>query len=146
MTSTSGSVTPGTADFVRLAVQAQVPLTWMQARIDSIQPGSVTLSIPVGEAVCTAGTGLVMGGMVATLADVAAGVSIISRLDPPRPVTTLGFTSHQIAPARGERIVAIGRVDRIGRRVAMAGAEVLAEAADGTRTLCARLVATFALA
>jgi acyl-coenzyme A thioesterase PaaI-like protein len=85
-----------------------------------------------------------MGGIVATVADVAAGVSILTRLDLPRPVTTLSFSSQQIGPARGERIACRGRVDRVGRHVAMTGAEVYSITGD-RRELCARLSATFSI-
>lgn len=129
---------------VRLGFAAQNPMALFGAELGAIEPGSVTLSMPVREEMTTAGTGIVMGGLVATLADVAAGLSIATLMAPPRPVMTVDFTSHQLAPARGDRIEAVGRVEKIGRSLCITGADVFAVAGE-TRTKVARLVATFAV-
>lgn len=138
-------MTPDTEAFVRLALAAQLPLAAWGATLVALEDGSVSLGCPVSEALTTAGTGAVMGGIVATLADVAAGLSVITTLEPPRPVTTLDFTAHSLAPARGERLEAVGRVQKAGRTFAIASAEVFAISGDSRRK-CATLTATFALA
>jgi uncharacterized protein (TIGR00369 family) len=131
--------------FVRAALAAQLPLQGWSAAIVSLGNGEVTLSCPIAEPLTTAGTGVVMGGIVATLADVAAGLSIISALDPPRPVTTIDFSVHSIAPAKGDRLEAVGQRLKAGRSIAIASAQVFA--VDGhNRRLCATLTATFAVA
>jgi uncharacterized protein (TIGR00369 family) len=142
---TDANPVPANAEaFVRLAFAAQLPLAWMGAELTAIGDGTVTISVPVRDDLTTAGTGIVMGGIIATIADVAAGLSIITQLDPPRPVTTLDFSSHQIAPARGDRIETVGQVEKVGKTFAITGADVFA-IKDGQRRKCARLTATFAV-
>jgi uncharacterized protein (TIGR00369 family) len=142
---TDANPVPASAEaFVGLAFAAQLPLAWMGAELTVIGDGTVTITVPVRDDLTTAGTGAVMGGIIATIADVAAGLSIITQLDPPRPVTTLDFSSHQIAPARGGQIVAVGQVEKVGKTIAVAGADVFA-VKDGVRRKCARLTATFAV-
>ena len=138
-------MTPDIEAFVRLAFAAQLPLKTWGADLCSIRSGSVVLSCPITEPLTVAGTGIVMGGIVATLADVAAGLSIISVLDSPRPVTTLDFSFHAIAAARGERLEAIGQVRKPGRNFAIASTEVFVLSGENRR-LCAILTATFAVA
>ncbi|MCU0882902.1 MAG: PaaI family thioesterase [Hyphomonadaceae bacterium] len=135
----------GTDAFLELAFAAQLPLAWMGAELTETGDGTVTITVPFRDDLTTAGTGVVMGGIIATIADVAAGLSVITRLDPPRPITTLDFTSHQITAARGGQIVAVGQVEKVGRSFAVAGADVFV-VKDGERQKCARLTATFAVA
>jgi acyl-coenzyme A thioesterase PaaI-like protein len=135
---------PDNEAFVRLGFAAQQPLAWIGAELEAIADGAVTISFAPHDGLTTAGTGIVMGGIVATVCDVAAGLSLLTRLSPPRPITTIDLTCHQIAPALGARIVCIGRVERIGKAIGIASAEAISEM-DGERRLAARLTATFAL-
>jgi uncharacterized protein (TIGR00369 family) len=138
-------MTPDTEPFVRGALSAQLPLKAWCAELVGLGNGTVTLSCPITDPLTTAGTGIVMGGIVATLADVAAGLSVITALDPPRPVTTIDFSVHAIAAARGDRLEAIGQVRKAGRSIAIASTEVFAISGE-SRRLCATLTATFAVA
>ncbi|MFZ4121486.1 MAG: PaaI family thioesterase [Caulobacterales bacterium] len=137
-------MTPDTEAFVRLAFQAQQPLRWIGAELIRIADGEVEIAFPMREDLTSLGSGMVMGGLLATVADVAAGLAIISRLQPPRPVMTIDFTCHQIAPANGERIACVGKVERIGKTIAIASAEAFSEKGQDRR-LCTRLTATFAI-
>jgi uncharacterized protein (TIGR00369 family) len=138
-------MTPATEAFVHEALSAQLPLKAWCAELIDLRNGTVSLSCPITEQLTTAGTGVVMGGIVATLADVAAGLSIIAALDPPRPVTTINFSVHAIAAARGDRLEAIGQIRKAGRSIAIASTEVFAISGE-SRRLCATLTATFAVA
>jgi acyl-coenzyme A thioesterase PaaI-like protein len=137
-------MTPDNEAFVRLAFGAQQPMAWIGASLAVIEDGSVTIAFAPHDALTTMGTGVVMGGIVATVCDVAAGLSILTRLDPPRQITTVDVTSHQIAPARGEAIICIGRVEKLGKAIAIASAEAFVET-GGQRRLAARLTSTFAV-
>lgn len=135
---------PNTDAFVRLAFAAQRPLATWQAEVIAVEAGRVRLAMPILEPVTTF-TGAVVGGVAATLADVAAGLALITMLSPPRPVTTLDFTSQQLAPAIGQTLIAVGQAERAGGRIGFASAEVFVRA-DGADTRVARLSATFAIA
>ena len=78
--------------------------------------------------------GLAHGGMIATLADTAAGLAVRTRLEPGRRHVTVQLNVNYLAPAQLGRIVAHGTAVRVGMTVAHAEAEV----ADARGRLLAR--------
>ena len=83
--------------------------------------------------------GQLHGGMIATLADTATGVALRTVLDPGFDHVTVQLELHFLAAARGERIVARGKVVRAGRRIGYAEADVV----DDEERLIAKASATF---
>lgn len=83
----------------------------------------------------------VQGGMVGTLADYAAVSAATAAAPIGSSAATTGFTVHNLAPARGERLVGIGRVVKLGRSQATAAADVYA-VDGGAATLVATGLAT----
>jgi len=82
----------------------------------------------------TFGGRAVQGGIVGVLAD-HAGVSAAACMLPTAwMASTTGFEVHNIAPAAGERLVAIGRTVSLGKSIGVSRAEVLA-LRDGQWTL-----------
>jgi acyl-coenzyme A thioesterase PaaI-like protein len=130
-------------NLVRLAFAAQAPLAAWGAELAEISPGRVVISTPISPGMTTTGTGVVMAGLVATIADVAAGLSLVSALTPPRPVTTVEMKIAMLAPARGARLECIGAVEKAGKSIAVVTAEAWAISAEGARTKAAILSATF---
>jgi len=105
-------------------------LTHCGAVIDDVAPGHVTLSVRHAEAL-TQQHGFFHGGLIATLADTAAGYAALSMMRPEVGVLSVEFKLNFIAPARGERLVAHGRVIRPGRTLTVCRADV--ETVDGDR-------------
>ena len=130
--------------FVRLAFAAQLPLAWLGAELDSVEDGAVTIVFTVRDDLCTAGSGIVMGGVTALVADVAAGLSLLTRLSPPRPILTSSMTAHQLSPAKGDRIICTGIVLKIGKTAGIARADVFAQT-GADRRHAATLTASFAI-
>ena len=85
--------------------------------------------------------GVLHGGMIATLADTAAGLAVRTELTPGRTHVTTSLTVQYLRPGAPGRIVGRGRVLRIGRTLAHAAADVVV--ADGR--LLATASATIAL-
>lgn len=83
--------------------------------------------------------GTVHGGMMGVVVDNACGWAAGSVAG---PLVTSHFAVQLLAPARGERLRAIGRLIRAGRRSAVATADVFAEA-DGQQILVATGTANF---
>ncbi|MFL6137076.1 MAG: PaaI family thioesterase [Frankiaceae bacterium] len=85
--------------------------------------------------------GSVQGGVLGALADFAAGSAAATLLPPGWTSVTMDYTVKLLAPARGERVVARGRVVRAGRTVTVAAADVYA--VDGSEEqLCATALVT----
>ena len=85
--------------------------------------------------------GALHGGMIATLADTAAGLAVRTELAPGRSHVTASLTVHYLRPGGPGRIVGRGQVLRRGRSLAHATAEVL----DAQGRLLATANATIAL-
>lgn len=85
--------------------------------------------------------GTVHGGVLATLADTAAGLAVRSAIAPGSGHVSVNLDVQYLAPARPGTLLATGRVVRLGRRIAFAEAEVAAS--DGT--MLARAQVTIAI-
>lgn len=75
------------------------------------------------------------------IADSACGYSALSLMPPDAAVLTVEFKVNLLAPARGERLLARGRVTRAGRTLTVATADVVA-VAGGRETPVAVMLAT----
>ena len=70
------------------------------------------------------------------LIDFAGGSAAATLLPQGWDIMTTGFEVHNIAPATGQRMVALGEALHMGKRTGLARADVFSER-DGKRTLCA---------
>jgi uncharacterized protein (TIGR00369 family) len=136
------SPSPSTETLIRQAFAILPPLKWANAELTAILDGQVTLVFPVQDHLCASGTGAVIAGVTATIADMAAGFALLTKLDPPRPITTTSINLHQFAPAKGELIVCTAEVVKVGRAQGLARTEVYAEQGP-QRHHAATLIATF---
>lgn len=73
---------------------------------------------------------VVQAGLVGTLADFAGVSAAACTLPDGWMCSTTGFEVHNLAPAAGERLVAVGRSLFVGKSHAVSRAEVYAVAAD----------------
>ena len=85
--------------------------------------------------------GFVHAGAISAIADSAAGYAALSMMPMDRGVLTTEFKINLLAPARGERIVARGKVVKAGRTLTLAQTEVFA-GNEGKEQLIALLTAT----
>ena len=80
-------------------------------------------------------------GLTFSLGDSAAGYAALTLLPMDQEVVTAEIKINLLAPARGDRWVATGRVIKPGKRLCVVSSEVHAEQ-DGTSTLIAILQGT----
>jgi uncharacterized protein (TIGR00369 family) len=85
--------------------------------------------------------GFVHAGAVSAIADTAAGYAALSVIPMDRGILTAEFKINLLAPARGERLIARGKVVKAGRTLTLAQTEVFAEN-EGKEQLIALLTAT----
>jgi uncharacterized protein (TIGR00369 family) len=108
------------------------------AEIESVEPGKVTLTCPFAEGL-TQQHGLLHGGVLASLADVACGYAALSMMPSEREVLTVEFKINFLKPAKAGRLVVVGQVLQSGRTLTVCEATVF----DETRTRAiARMTAT----
>lgn len=125
---------------VRESFARQAYMATLGARLVRVAPGEVDIELPVREAL-TQQHGSVHAGALASVLDSAAGYAAFSLMPPDAAVVSVEFKLNLLEPARGERIVAEGRVVRPGRTIFACTAEAWATH-DGKRTLVAILQGT----
>ena len=125
---------------VRESFASQTMMQTLGAQIIEVQPGLVRVSAPIlPSAMQQQGFG--HAGLTFSIGDSAAGYAALSMLPPDVDVVTSEIKINLLAPARGARLVATGRVVKPGRRLCVVTAEVHAEN-DGETKLIAILQGT----
>ena len=84
------------------------------ARIVSVAPGEVLIELPWRDDLGQQ-HGVLHAGAVATIADSACGYAALSLMPAGSAVMSVEFKVNLLAPGRGERFLASGRVRRAGR-------------------------------
>jgi len=109
---------------------------------DLVEEDRVRIRLPYRADVTTVGD-LVHGGAIASLVDIAAtGACWASpTVKPASRGTTVGFTIHYLAPARGQDLLADARVIQRGASICFVEVEVR----DGDATLVSRATVTYKL-
>jgi len=104
---------------------------FMSIGLREVTSGEATLILKYREELRNS-MGLLQGGILGVLADVAGGVSLYSVLTDPLKVAipTVEFKLNFLRPAKGGDLVARGRVVHSGRQIAICQVEVSAE--DGS--------------
>ena len=132
---------PSAADRVCAMVLAMPIAQALQLRFRRAEPGDVELELPI-----TDGFSFRPGQLQATAifaaADFAAVAAAGTLLEPGWVNATIDATLKIVAPARGERLVARGRVVDPGRLLTVCAAEVYAVDAADRETLCATMLGT----
>ena len=123
---------------IRRSFERQGLMRTLGATLESVEPGTVTITCGFEERL-TQQHGLLHGGLLATLADVACGYAALSVMPADREVLTVEFTIHFLKPAKTERVIAVGQVVQAGRTLTVCEGSVF----DATRArLLARMTAT----
>lgn len=129
---------PADIDFTRrvhASFARQGIMRHIGARIVAVEPGRCEIVLPYGEHVSQQ-HGFFHGGVVATVADSAAGYAAFSLMPADAGVLSVEFKINLVAPADGDRLIAKGRVLRPGRTLAVCQAEVFVSKGPHER-LCA---------
>ncbi|HJU68042.1 MAG TPA: PaaI family thioesterase [Gemmatimonadaceae bacterium] len=99
---------------VRDSFARQRLLGTIGARIVSVLPGEVLIELPWRDDLAQQ-HGVLHAGAVATIADSACGYAALSLMPVGSAVMSVEFKVNLLAPGRGERFLASGRVRRAGR-------------------------------
>lgn len=125
---------------VRRTFDAQPMMTSLGASLTAVANGAVEITAPIlpefGQQ-----HGFAHAGVTFTLGDTAAGCAALTVMDADTNVVTAEIKINLTAPARGERLIARGRVVKPGRKLVVVTAEVYA-VESGTETLVGLLQGT----
>ncbi len=125
---------------VRASFARQRMMETIGAALERVAPGEVDLRLPVREHIAQH-HGFVHAGALTTIVDTACGYAALTLMPPGAGVLSIEFKVNLMSPAKGEAIVARGRVVKPGRNVTFCQGEVFAVAA-GQEKLVATMAAT----
>jgi uncharacterized protein (TIGR00369 family) len=128
------------AQVVRDSFERQAAMATLGARLERVLPGEVDIGMAYAPALCQQ-NGFLHAGIVAAIADSANGYAAYSLAPAGTDVLAVEFKINLLAPARGDRFVARGRVLRPGRTLTVCMAEVMGYAGD-EESLVATMLST----
>ncbi len=123
---------------VRASFAKQQVMSVIGAAIARVAPGEVTIELPFRSDL-TQQHGFVHAGIVATIADSACGYAAFSLMPADAGVLTIEYKINLLAPAAGDRLIAVGRVIRAGRTVTVCAADVTAKVGRTERAVATML-------
>ena len=133
---------PGFEERVRESFSRLTLMATIGARLLRVTPGAVEIDIPTRDDL-TQQHGYVAAAVLTAIVDTACGYAAMTLMPAGASVLTVEYKVNFLAPARGERLRAHGRVVRPGRTVTVCSGDVYALSA-GTETLVASLLGTMA--
>ena len=128
---------------VRSSFGRQTAMQTLGAVMGKVRPGEVEIEMPY-RADLVQQHGFIHGGIVTTIVDSACGYAAFSLSAPDTEVLTVEYKVNFVAPAKGQRLLARGKVIRPGATVAVCKGDVLAYD-DGEEKLVATMLSTMML-
>lgn len=110
------------------------------AELTVVEPGHVQIEVPFSPGLSQQHD-YFHAGVTAAIVDSSCGYAALTLMPAGSEVLTVEYKINLFAPARGERLVANGRVVRAGRTITVCHGDAYAVSA-GTQTHCATLTAT----
>jgi len=129
---------------VRSSFARQRVMGTIGAGLTRVEPGAVTIEMPFREDL-TQQHGFLHAGIVTTILDSACGYAAFSLMPADVAVLTVEYKVNLLAPAKGERMVAQGRVLRAGRTLTVCAGDVLARAGQGDKVVATMLATLMAV-
>ena len=126
---------------VRASFARQAVMATLGATLARIGPGEVVIDLPFRPDL-TQQHGYLHAGIVTSVMDSACGYAALSLMEPGTAVLSIEFKVNLLAPARGSRFRATGRVVKAGRTVTVVSGEFrVADAGDDESEEAGGLVA-----
>jgi uncharacterized protein (TIGR00369 family) len=125
---------------VRDSFAAQRIMTTIGARLERVVAGEIEIRVPFRHEL-TQQHGFLHAGVLTSALDSACGYSALSLMPEGVGVFTIEFKLNLLAPARGQELIARGRVLRAGRTITVCQAEA-SMLADDAETAVATMLAT----
>jgi uncharacterized protein (TIGR00369 family) len=101
-----------------------------------VAPGEVHIELPVRDDL-TQQHGYIHAGITTTVVDSACGYAALTLMPEPMEVLTIEYKVNFLSPARGEKILAIGKVVKPGRTVTVCSGEAWAYGGGGRKQVAA---------
>jgi uncharacterized protein (TIGR00369 family) len=129
---------------VRESFARQTLMGTIGARLARVSPGEVDIELPFREDLSQQ-HGYLHAGVVTAIVDTACGYSALSLTEAGADVLTIEYKINFVAPARGERLIARGRVTRPGRTITACAGDVFAVSEEGEKLVASMLATMISL-
>ena len=131
---------PGFEERVRESFSRLALMRTISASLVKVAPGAVDVDVPVRDDFRQQ-HGYVAAAIVTAIVDTACGFAAMSLMPAGASVVTVEYKVNFIAPARGERLIAHGRVVKPGRALTVCAGDVHA-LSDGAPEPVATMLGT----
>lgn len=118
----------------------QKVMAYLGAELSSVSPGRCEIKLPYRDEL-TQQNGYFHAGIIATIADSAAGYAGLTVMPADAGVLSVEYKINLLAPADGELLIARGEVVRAGRTLVICRADVEV-LKSGQSKLCATMLQT----
>lgn len=112
---------------VRASFARQAAMRTLGVTLERISPGEVDLALAFRRDL-TQQHGFLHAGVITAAVDSACGYAALTLMDPGVAVLSVEFKVQLLAPARGARFLALGRVVRAGRTLTVVSGELRTDA------------------
>ncbi len=132
---------------VRASFEQQKIMHLLGVTLVSVGRGQVEITLPFrGE--LTQQHGFVHAGVITTILDSACGYAALSVMPEGAGVLSIEFKTNLLAPAKGSRFIARGRVVRAGLTIVVCSGDVIAlqDGEEGEGVMVATMLATMLVA
>jgi uncharacterized protein (TIGR00369 family) len=99
---------------IRESFGRQKIMETMGASLTHISPGKVEIELPFNNKL-TQQHGFLHAGVIATVIDSACGYAALSLMPPESAVLSVEYKVNLLSPAAGEKLIAIGTVEKPGK-------------------------------
>jgi acyl-coenzyme A thioesterase PaaI-like protein len=119
-----------------LAIEAMPASRWLGLRVVGFAQGGISLiELPLRTELSFDGK-IAQAGVVGMLADYAGVSAAASTLPSGWAASTTGYTVHNVAPALGSKLLAMGYAQHVGKNTAISSAQVWSQEPSGWRLVC----------
>ena len=122
-------MTPEIEAKIRASFAAQSMMETFGARITALESGLCIVKAPVLPGALQQ-HGHAHAGLAFSLGDSAAGYAALTQMPDEAEVLTVEMKINLLAPARGDQLIAEGRVEKLGRRLLVVAASVYVQQGD----------------
>ncbi len=133
-------LTPDFDDRVLSSFAKQPVMKLVGAELVKVLPGEVEILLPFRHDL-TQQHGFLHAGIITSIVDSACGYAALSLMPAGASVLTVEFKVNLLAPAKGERFLARGKVVKPGRTITVCSGEVISLSLEETK-LVATMTAT----
>ncbi len=134
---------PQNPDFdtrVRDSFSRQPFMSYIGASLEVVAPGYVEVHLPYREEL-TQQHGFIHGGVLATIADNAAGYAAFTLMAADSSILTVEYKLNILRPGQGEKMLAKAKVIKPGRNLTIVGSDVYA-LRDNKEVMCVTSIQT----